>query len=250
MLTAETIHDRTSLRKWNLVNAIIYLIQAVIQLILYYNIDKFHDSSFPININSRNVGSLNIGWLVSTFLFVTFLSHFLALLRFRGYIDQIERNINYYRWIEYSITSTIILIIISLFFGIFDLSLLVMIGASNVALIYTRVMMEKINKSNEIRVEWSPFILSCLLGTLPWITILIYLFDGELDSIPDFVYTIGVSYFIFFQSFSVNMYLYYKRVGNWRSYAHTERCYQMISVVSKSLVSWLVFSGLNQQDRK
>ena len=59
-------------------------------------------------------------------------------------------------------------------------------------------------------------------------------------------YGILVGYFIFFNTFPVNMILQYARVGKWADYRYGELCYIWLSLLSKSLLAWLVFGGTFQ----
>jgi len=65
--------------------------------------------------------------------------------------------------------------------------------------------------------------------------------DGEQP--PGFVWGILASYFVFFMSFAVNMVLQYKKVGRWRDYLFGEKAYIILSLTSKSLLTWLVFAN-------
>jgi hypothetical protein len=50
--------------------------------------------------------------------------------------------------------------------------------------------------------------------------------------------------FLFFNSFAINMVLQYKQVGKWRDYLFGETTYVALSLVSKSLLAWLVFANV------
>jgi hypothetical protein len=61
---------------------------------------------------------------------------------------------------------------------------------------------------------------------------------------PTFVYFILFTYFVLFMVFAVNMVLQYKGVGRWKDYLYGERAYIILSFVAKTLLAWLVFSGV------
>jgi hypothetical protein len=44
----------------------------------------------------------------------------------------------------------------------------------------------------------------------------------------------------------VNMALQYARLGPWRDYRYGEKVYVILSLASKSLLTWLVFGGTFQ----
>ena len=105
-------------------------------------------------------------------------------------------------------------------------------------------------------VQWEPFWFGCFAGIVPWAAIIAYLAASpSLSSVPPFVWAIIVIYFVFFNTFPLNMYLQYRRVGlfsdkRWGfqggGYYFGERMYQVQSLVSKSLLLWLVVGGSNQ----
>ncbi|HEX6031907.1 MAG TPA: heliorhodopsin HeR, partial [Tepidiformaceae bacterium] len=61
--------------------------------------------------------------------------------------------------------------------------------------------------------------------------------------VPNFVYGIFVSLFLFFNSFAVNMLLQYRRVGPWREYLFGEKAYILLSLTAKSALAWQVFAN-------
>merc|ERR1712217_18879 len=84
-------------------------------------------------------------------------------------------------------------------------------------------------------------------GVAPWIVVLSYfLGGGNFGQIPGFVYGILFGYFLFFNTFPVNTVLQYARIGKWADYRFGELTYIVLSLVSKSLLAWLVFGGTFQ----
>jgi len=68
--------------------------------------------------------------------------------------------------------------------------------------------------------------------------------------VPWFVYAILGSYFVFFNLFPINMIFQYKKVGKWANYFYGERAYIMLSLIAKTVLAWLVFSGVMQPARE
>jgi len=136
--------------------------------------------------------------------------------------------------------------LISTFVGVWDLWSLVMIFVLNTMMIMFGYMMELVNQKTP-KTSWSAFILGCISGGTPWIVLFAY-FTGAVNassgSVPNFVYAILFIYFVLFNSFAVNMVLQYSGVGKWRDYLYGERVYIILSFVAKTLLAWLVFSGV------
>jgi hypothetical protein len=125
-----------------------------------------------------------------------------------------------------------------------DVPSLVLIFGLNAAMNLFGIMMEYDNEHRDT-VRWSAFIFGCIVGIIPWITLVMYLVGASSagSSPPTFVYVIIVSIFIFFNSFAVNMYLQYKKVGPWKDYLYGERMYIILSLVAKTALAWQIFAG-------
>ena len=108
------------------------------------------------------------------------------------------------------------------------------------------LVMEEINQFKQ-KTDWKPFIFGSLAGIGPWIVIILYAFgNADPSEVPWFVYAIVGSYFVFFNLFPINMILQYKKVGKWANYLYGEKTYIILSLVAKSVLAWLVFSGVMQ----
>ena len=266
MLNSSNERRDNFLLKFNLFNGTLHLGQAIAQLYLFLNIDDFKDFKLPLNTNfltsvgegndeflqlkTKELTTFRLGYLIFIFLFITSFFHYFISCNFNKYITYINENRNPYRWVEYSITSTIMIWVIALLFGIYDISTLVMIGGSNFVLMYMGMMMENLNKEYDEGepVIWTPFLLGCVLAIFPWISIALYLIgDGsDFDDTPNFVYALAASYFVFYQIFAINQFVQYK---NKVSYVKIEKYYQILSLASKSTLAWIVFGGLNQPNK-
>ena len=134
-------------------------------------------------------------------------------------------------------------------FGVTDISLLICIAFANATMNLLGLMQEKYNniRDETSSVDWLPFILGTFIGIAPWIVVYTYLGSSpQTDQIPGFVYGVLVGYFLFFNTFPINMILQYMRVGPWKDYIFGEMGYIVLSLASKTLLGWLVFGGLNQ----
>jgi hypothetical protein len=49
---------------------------------------------------------------------------------------------------------------------------------------------------------------------------------------------------LFWITFPLNMILQYKKVGKWKDYLYGEKGYIILSLVSKSLLAWTIFFGI------
>lgn len=151
---------------------------------------------------------------------------------------------NYFRWVEYALSSSIMIWLIAQITGITDIAALFTIFAANAAMIMFGALQEKYEKPGNG--HSLPFIFGCMVGIVPWIVIVIYFVaPGSTSEVepPAFVYGIIISLFVLFNTFAVNQALQYKQVGGWRDYLRGERAYITLSLVAKTALAWQVFSG-------
>jgi len=188
---------------------------------------------------------LSVRWCVAAFLLMAAVDH--LLVASPGIVSWYERNlgrgINYARWIEYSFSASLMVVLIATFSGITDLRALIAIAGANAAMILFGLLMERTNLGRE-RPDWLPFWFGCLVGAVPWIAIGVSLVGAEVDgSVPGFVWGIFVSLFLFFNSFALNMWLQYRGIGPWRNYVFGEWGYVVLSLTAKSALAWQIYSG-------
>jgi hypothetical protein len=63
------------------------------------------------------------------------------------------------------------------------------------------------------------------------------------DAIPVYAQFGFLLTFLFFNSFAINMWLQYKKIGKWKDYAYGEKAYITLSLVSKSALGWIIVLG-------
>jgi len=251
-----------SLRKFNLFMGILHLLQGALMLYFALSIEKISNFVLPVMSNflrfdtatmrlatdTKKLFDFPFAIFVAVFLLLSALFHFIIVMPKSNdiYNRDLGKGINKFRWYEYSLSSSIMIILISLLFGVYDVGLLIVIFILNASMNLFGLLMEQINQYTS-KTCWSAFIFGSLAGIGPWIVIFLYAFgNASLDKVPWFVYAIFGSYFVFFNLFPINMILQYKKVGKWKNYIYGERVYIILSLVAKSLLAWLVFSGVMQ----
>ena len=190
----------------------------------------------------QSVFSLNIGAAVAVFLLLAAADHALVAAPgvHRWYEGCLDRRANYARWIEYSVSASIMIVLIGLFAGIRDLAAVAAVFAANTAMILFGLLMERQQRPG--RADWSAFWFGSLIGLVPWVLIAIYL--AQPPTVPGFVYAITILQFVLFFSFAVTMALQYAQVGWWSDYLHGETTYIVLSLTAKSLLAWLIYANV------
>lgn len=251
-----------SLQKFNFWMGFGHFIQGLFMLIVALNFDKvinfkpeissnfltFDTNTMSLVSNPNILFGLPFGILVSIFLFLSAIFHFVvASKRFNGkYNEQIKSGINKFRWYEYALSSSLMIVLIAVLFGVYDIGSLILIFGLNASMNLFGLLMEKINQKSD-KLDWSAFIYGSIAGIIPWVVVIMYAFGNSNPSeIPWFVYAIFGSYLVFFNLFPINMVLQYKKVGKWKDYIYGERAYIILSLVAKTILAWLVFFGVMQ----
>ncbi|MEP7739277.1 heliorhodopsin HeR [Nocardioides sp. 31GB23] len=238
----------TSLRRWNIGLAVLHAAQAVAVLVLASGFAISVTSSFPQGPPGtpppapEALFDVRIGWAIAAFLLLAALDHGLTgtLLR-RRYEQGLRDGINRFRWVEYSVSATLMIILIAFYNGITGIEALIAIIGANVSMILFGWVQEVMNPPGRERTTMLPFWFGTLAGIAPWVAIVVNTVGA--DTVPGFVYGIVGSLFVFFMSFGVNQWLQYKQVGPWRSYAFGEKAYLVLSLVAKSALAWQIFGG-------
>jgi len=239
----------SSLRRWNIGLGFVHAIQAIAVLALATAFALPVTASFLAGPPGTapdaptTLFEVSVAWGVALFLLLSAGFHWLVSAPgvFGRYVSGLEAQHNYFRWAEYSLSSSIMIVLIAMLTGISDIAALIGIFAANAAMIFFGAVQERYEEPGGSL--W-PFWMGCVVGIAPWLAVGVYLVSpGSAAEPPTFVYAIFVSLFIFFNIFAINMWLQYRRIGRWRSYTFGEATYFILSLVAKSALAWQVFAG-------
>ena len=242
------------LRRFNVIMGFFHLIQGGLMLFLSSDFSLPVTSSFQVFNTTLNklvplhdtLINLQIGPMVAAFLFLSAIAHLSVSTPagYRWYTQNLSNGINRARWIEYSLSASLMIVIIAMLVGITDIASLILIFAVNATMILFGWLTELYNKNKE-KTSWTPYWFGVFAGAIPWIAIAIYLIGSgnEAGGPPGFVYAIFFTIFLFFNTFAANMVLQYKKIGKWKDYLYGERAYIILSLVAKSALAWQVFAG-------
>ena len=238
-----------NLKRWNIALTVLHTAQAVAVLVLATSFAITVTSNFPTGPPGTEVPApeplfdVRIGYAIAAFLLLAALDHGLTgtVLR-RRYETDLRRGINRFRWIEYSVSATIMIVLIGFYNGITTITTVIAIIGTNVAMILFGWVQETMNPPGRETTTMLPFWFGTIAGIAPWVAIAVNTI-GAGDQVPGFVYGVIVSLFLFFMSFGLNQWLQYKEIGPWRSYAYGEKVYLVLSLGAKSALAWQIFGG-------
>ena len=241
-----------NLRKTNIYAGILHLLQMAAVLALS------NDFALPVTATYMSgppgssfappvvLFSTPVGLTVAIFLGLSALAHFIVASPqfFPRYSAGLAAQRNYFRWVEYSISSSVMIVLIAQVTGVAEISAIIAIFGVNASMILFGWLQEKYE--NPGNGGWLPFIFGCITGIVPWVVLMFYVLSigGVSDtSAPAFVYGIVFTIFVFFNSFALVQWLQYKKVGKWSDYMRGERTYITLSLVAKSALAWQIFAN-------
>jgi hypothetical protein len=237
------------LRSLNLAAGCLHLAQAVAIVVLANSFSLPVRATYMAGPPGPNVAhqavtlfNLSFAWSIAAFFALSALAHFtVASFRWESYKAQLLKCRNPYRWLEYSLSASIMIVLIAMLVGINDIAALVALVGVNAAMIGFGWMQERYEAPGG---GLGPFWIGSIVGIVPWIAIAIYLAGpGANQHAPGFVYGIFFSLFVFFNCFAINQLLQYKKVGRWKDYLVGERAYVLLSLIAKSLLAWQIFAS-------
>lgn len=183
--------------------------------------------------------------VASSFEFVSAVSHGYVVLNRRVWELGVARGVNNFRWAEYAVSSSVMMMLIAALVGMYDAVGLSLVGVTNACVMFMGYAMEHVNQQGKgpfKRVKWWPFFAGSAIGVVPWIVVFVYTAPNS-DVLPAFVWAIIATYLLLFASFPGVM---IARYTNRLDAFSAEKAYCVLSIVSKSLLLWLIVGGTNQ----
>lgn len=188
----------------------------------------------------------NIGWLLPAFPALSAVNHTASAAIPGYYHGVLQSKVNYLRWIEFSASAGLMVVLLALISGVTELRTLVTLIILNVALQMIGLLVEKRKAEGASRGEllaltgigWGVFMGMWMELFISFYTVI------ELDTKvkpPAIVYSIIFVLFGLFCSFGAHQVAY---VFDYQSFETYEAGFIALSLVSKSLLTWMVYGGL------
>lgn len=244
----------SNLRRFNVFMGFLHLIQGILMIVLsndtaypvYSNFLKFDVAARALVPNPQIAFELRFGPAVAVFLLLSAVAHFfLATAGYKLYVSNLKKGMNPVRFYEYALSSSVMIVLIGMLVGLYDLGAIILIFGLNAMMNLFGIMMEYHNQYTQ-KTNWLSFVYGSVAGIIPWIVIVLYFVGsiaGEGGEPPAFVYAIIPTLFVFFNSFAINMILQYKKVGKWKDYLFGEKTYIVLSLAAKTVLAWIIFAG-------
>lgn len=256
----------TKLRTLNLVAAVFQALTGIIVMVMTKSEKSYAwYTNFPQVIQdakgnpfgaplSNETFAFATGYLAGVFLFLSALDHIIvATLARSSYEKNLGLNRNVYRWVEYSVSASIMRVLIALLSGIGDIHTLFLLFGLTACTMLFGMVFELENASKRDKPEsigWASFYIAFIPHAFTWLTIFCFFFRGvSISNPPTFVWTIIVIEFILDLTFAINMLLQWKSgasTGKFKDYVYGEYIFIILSFTSKQLLAWLCFIGGNR----
>lgn len=232
----------------------LHLIQATLLFLIFNKelsipvVTRFFDqTSEGIRPVTEILFEFPVAIVAPIFLLISALFHFYIASPFyiRKYEANIKNGINVMRWWEYSVSSSIMLTVLLMLGGLNSLSDVVFVFILNFLMNMFGLIMELYNQGRE-KVSWLPYNLGVIAGIVPWIIGGLYFWvstSNIAESIPGYAKAGFLLTFLFFNSFAINMFLQYKKVGKWSNYVYGEKAYIVLSLFAKTALAWILVLG-------
>jgi len=246
---AVTASEATRLRRLNLGAGVLHAVQGAAMLALSNGLTLPVSATFATDQPGQALDasrlttlfSYRLGPAVAAFSLLSAAFHLLVASPwgFPRYVAELRAHRNRFRWLEYSLSASLMIVLIAGITGITDVAALIALFGVNASMILFGWLMETTSQPGT-DTNWTPFVFGSAAGIVPWIAIVAYL-AGAGSGMPTFVYGIFVSIFVLFNCFAINQWLQYRARGAWHDYLHGERVYIVLSLVAKTLLAWQIF---------
>jgi hypothetical protein len=231
---------------WNLGLTVLHAVQAALILVLAGDFAIQIVSTFPEGEpgtripDAETLFDVRIGWAVALFLALAAIDHLVTATVGRArYEADLRGGINRFRWVEYSVSATLMVLLIASYSGITNITAVIGIIGANVAMILFGWIQERMNPPGRTTTTMLPFWFGTIVGLAPWVAIVTQIVGAA--EVPGFVYGIVVVQAALFFSFGLNQWLQYRGVGPWTDYVYGEKAYLVLSLAAKSLLAWQIY---------
>jgi hypothetical protein len=173
--TSATDRKFTGLRRFNLIMGFLHLVQGIFMILVS------NETTYPIFTNYLNFDlatrslkpgtelfyELPFGTAVAFFLLISAVAHFyLATIGYERYVQNLKKGMNPVRFYEYALSSSLMIVLIGMLIGIWDLGAIILLFTLNATMNLFGIMMELHNQHTQ-KTDWTAFIYGCIAGIRP-----------------------------------------------------------------------------------
>jgi len=208
-----------------------------------------------VNANGNSVISsanshlfdVNIKILIVILLVISIIMYgCLATIYRNHYVKYLKRQNNPIRWILSGISNGLILVLVGMLGGIYELSTLGIIFILPIMASVILLIEEQHKSLNQNSLSvWNKF--SLVTAVIPLLIILCYVISAGIYGVKGigmYYYFLYVTVSFLYLSSYINLYLKTKKFGLWEKYIYSEQVYQMLEIVLITVLIWQIFAGV------
>lgn len=164
------------LRKFNAGMGAFHFIQFALIMVLSTDFSlpittsylKFNPATGPLGLTTDTIADIRLGPLVALFLLISAIAHFslASPWGYPWYIRNLKKHINYARWLEYALSSSVMIVVIAMLTGIYDIGALILLFSVTACMNLFGLMMELHNQTTE-RTNWTAYYCGVFAGIIP-----------------------------------------------------------------------------------
>eukprot|EP00730_Choanoeca_flexa_P007128 TRINITY_DN12282_c0_g1_i12.p3 TRINITY_DN12282_c0_g1~~TRINITY_DN12282_c0_g1_i12.p3 ORF type:complete len:282 (+),score=66.89 TRINITY_DN12282_c0_g1_i12:169-1014(+) len=257
-----TSEDSHMLFKWNLIAGLVQLATSVVLFALsaideqkvalfstYTDPDDREEPGVLWAPEPNRLYQVNVGYFSAVFLLLSAIDHLLVCTVLRRQYDfYLMRAMNPFRWLEYSVSASLMHIMIGILSGVLTIHLILAIGFLTGTTMLFGLLQEIFNSSLQGQPKKKsllPFWLGCVPHMANWGFIMSYFFYGVAngDDVPNFVWAIIFILFFIDATFAIAQYVQQKEIGKFKSYIYGEMAFIILSLTSKQILAWVNYGG-------
>ncbi|KAL7574730.1 hypothetical protein ACA910_017294 [Epithemia clementina (nom. ined.)] len=255
----------STLRAWNATATLFQLGQAgaLFYLATKAETNWFIYTNFPTSLDDSNEGGFgvpkldeiagySVSWYSGAFLALSGLNHLSCLLFEPTYHYYLERSQNPFRWFEYSLSASLMRVMIAQLSGVADLHLLFTIFVLSATTMLLGAAHESTNakaRADGDRFQnWFAFWTAWLPHLASWAVIFSYFFytvANSDESPPTFVWSIVIILFVLDATFALLFWWQWNesRPDFFDNYINGEIGFILLSFTSKAALAWINYFG-------
>lgn len=195
---------------------------------------------------THQLWTVNAGYIVAVCFFVSALVHFVAATFKRNcYESDLKKNTNRFRWADFAVSNSLMLVAVALFAGVYDFSTLAAVFFLFATMSGFWLLAETLGQGKK-RLSQLPFWFGAAGGAVALAVVGFYLWSSNIwgsGHIAAFVYWIFGTVLVGTVLFAVSVWLAARRQGRWSDYLFAERVFIVLGVVAQAAVAWQIYAG-------
>lgn len=218
------------------------------------------DEDMNTTKDTAHLANLPVAWVLFAMCTLTAISHGISILPgiFDTYYALGEAGFNAFVWVEYSLTSTLMALVLLLLTGVSELSsalpLAAFLGFTNLlgGLVPEYIQYCTPQRRPSFQTTWLPFVICGLMSLMPWVTILAYFWSSVVASsasVPLWLWFSFIGTFFQFNSFGFVFFAQRVTETNGTKWAKNKPyvwmiAYAALSLSSKMFLTWFFIGGV------